>query len=168
MKQWKTNEVERGHTSYSPKTVSKTKIKLDSKNSANGFLLFRNFAFFVTSGTPLEIYFHVFRSHKICSKIVNHMISGYQRFLDLRRHRPPLWSHGYKLYKVYYLNFYLAQNKLDLNYSFGLFLNVWIFYFRIRIIICLRNPVDNPVLVGVIFIVVRNISRHVLARKCFI
>ena len=42
MKQWKTNEVERGHTSYSPKTVSKTKIKLDSKNSANGFLLFRN------------------------------------------------------------------------------------------------------------------------------
>ena len=73
------------------------------------------------------------------------MISGYQRFLDLRRHRPPLWSHGYKLYKVYYLNFYLAQNKLDLNYSFGLFLNVWIFYFRIRIIICLHNPVDNPV-----------------------
>ena len=57
MKQWKTNEVERGHTSYSPKTVSKTKIKLDSKNSANGFLLFRNFNFSSRLVRPLRYIF---------------------------------------------------------------------------------------------------------------
>ena len=90
MKQWKTNEVERGHTSYSPKTVPKTKIKLDSKNSANGFLLFRNYTIFLSRLVrPLRYIFMSSEAIKIRSKIqyvVNHMISGYQRFLDLRRH----------------------------------------------------------------------------------